>query len=54
MKRYNYKWNLKKKTPMLVEDTNGKFVLLKDVQSEIDYWRQKYEQIQYLERKALW
>jgi hypothetical protein len=52
MKRFSYKWNLKKKVPLLAEDPNGSFILLEDAEVEIDYWKHKYEELLYIEKKS--
>ena len=52
MKRYAYKWNLKKRIPMLVEDFSGSFIKIEDAEKEINFWRQKYEEISINEKRA--
>jgi hypothetical protein len=52
MKRYRYKWNTKKRTPLLAEDPNGNFILLEDAEAEIYYWKQKYEELLYIEKRS--
>lgn len=52
MKRYNYIWNLKKRIPILKEDPLGTFIKIEDAEKEINFWRQKYEEISINERRA--